>query len=486
LPILSEQERVGTLVGGRYRIEQILGRGSTGVVYDAVHSWTGRRVAVKLLRPEYARDVAVTRRFLQEARAASNLAHPHLVQVLDMGSEPDTGVYLVLERLEGESLGSLLEREGRLSAARTLELLLPVCEGLRAAHRAGVVHRDIKPDNVFLHVDAHGAVVPKLLDFGMAKVADAAWGTATQTGTLIGTPFYMSPEQAEGSSDQGPQADVWSVGVVLYRCLTGELPFFAETPASLLMKIVHEPPLPVLARWDDGPCAVAAVVDAALARDRAVRHPDIETMIERLRAAAIADGVAPPSAEIESVEIGGGLPVTPEPFDPGPRLDERPPPRTWRRWGALAIAVATLAAAAGVGVWSMEGPAAATVEATARVQDTSETPPVAEPPVVVPPVAMPPTPMPPVALPSVAPGEPANPTATRVAATTVSPTVASVLETGPARELPVAAAPSSRSIPTRTPAARRTPAPSGDDEARTFDTPARRTAGRLPSVATEW
>ena len=340
MPILTEEERLGTLVAGRYRVEAILGRGGTGVVFEATHTWTGRRVAVKLLRPEYARDLSLVRRFLQEARTAAGIEHPNVVSVLDMGNDSDGTVYLVLELLEGESLGKKLEREGVLPVEAALELLVPVMDALVLAHENGTVHRDLKPDNVFLRRDAKGRVTPKLLDFGMAKMVDAAWGHATQSGMLVGTPFYMSPEQAEGKPDQGREADVWSMGVLLYRCLSGKLPFYADSPTALLLAIVNAKPAPLHEVAQEVPAAIAAVIDRALVADRTQRWRDMKTLLAELRRAAHESGLAFPSLPDASA-------FTPrESFDPGPPVSPEPPAGSRGGRIAIAAAVAVVLAAA--------------------------------------------------------------------------------------------------------------------------------------------
>lgn len=341
MPILTEEERVGTLLAGRYQLDAILGRGGTGVVFDATHNWTGRQVAVKLLKPEYSRDASLTRRFLQEARAAAGLNHPNVVQVLDMGNEVDGTVHLVLERLEGESLGSYLEGKEALEGEELLSILVPIMDALRLAHDRGIIHRDLKPDNIYLHRDDTGRLTPKLLDFGMAKMVDAAWGHSTQSGTLIGTPFYMSPEQAEGRPGQGPATDVWSMGVILYRCLTGALPFYASTPTKLLMEIVTAQSTPTAERGQPVPPALAAVVDRCLVADLDERWPSMAALIEALQGAAADDGVPFPALP----DAAGAPPAAA--FDPGPRAEKRD-----RRPRALLIGAAlAVALAGGLGMW---------------------------------------------------------------------------------------------------------------------------------------
>ncbi len=335
MPILTEEERVGTLLAGRYRLDSILGRGGTGVVFEATHNWTGRHVAVKLLRPEHSRDLSLTRRFLQEARAAANIVHPNVVQVLDMGNEPDGTVHLVLELLEGVSLGKHLEDEGTLSVAETLSVLVPIMDALVVAHRQGIIHRDLKPDNVFLHRDGAGRRVPKLLDFGTAKMVDAAWGSATQTGTLVGTPFYMSPEQAEGKKEQGPPTDVWSMGVMLYRCASGTLPFWADTPTKLLIEIIRAEHEKLEERAPDVPLAFASVVDRALEPDVEKRWPTMQAMLDALREAAEDANIPFPALPDPDARVERAA------FDPGPSAASRSGRARTAMWagGALAIAL---------------------------------------------------------------------------------------------------------------------------------------------------
>lgn len=218
MPILTSHELVGTILDGKYRLERILGEGGFGVVYAARHVRLDRAVAVKLLHPHCAEDVQAVERFVREARATAALSHPNVVTVRDVDAAPDGSVYIVLELLEGESLAQHLARRGPLSSIETMSILAPILDALDAAHRMGIVHRDVKPGNVFLSHDASGRVVPKLLDFGVAKLAGA---TLTTTGTVLGTLAYTAPEQARGERRVGPWSDVWSVAVMLYECLTG-------------------------------------------------------------------------------------------------------------------------------------------------------------------------------------------------------------------------------------------------------------------------
>lgn len=213
-------QRIGQLLGGKYRVQQLLAVGGMGVVYGAHHELTGRAVAIKVLRPELALRPDLTRRVAMEARLAVEASHPNVVEVLDAGADEAGVPYLVLERLYGRPLEALITE--RLSLLATAQALLPVMNALAALHRAGIVHRDIKPSNIFLSCEGD-RVVPKLLDFGIAKALAAE--DSTLSNVALGTPSYMAPEQALGCTTLGPPTDVWSMGVVFVRCLINRLPF---------------------------------------------------------------------------------------------------------------------------------------------------------------------------------------------------------------------------------------------------------------------
>ncbi len=307
MPILTDQERLGTTIGdGRYRLESVLGRGGMGTVFEAVHEWTGRRVAVKLLRHDVASDVDASQRVLQEARSATAIEHPNVVEVLDMGRHDEWTVYMVFELLRGESLADRLDVVGRLDPMEAVMILLPVADAVAAAHRLGIVHRDLKPDNIFLEDDGMGYIRPKLLDFGISRASERESGQV-RTGVIAGTPEYLSPEHAQGFR-AGPASDVWSLGIVLFECITGTRPFEGDTVLNVLLAIISNP-IPSLRDTPDVPGPIADVVEGALVRDPAARIPDAEAFRDALAAASEVEFVpshsrsVPPKILYESGEI---------------------------------------------------------------------------------------------------------------------------------------------------------------------------------------
>jgi serine/threonine-protein kinase len=234
----------GRVLGDRYRIISRLGQGGMGSVYLAEHVTLGKRMAVKVLRPEYSRDEELLHRFQHEARAASQIGQENIVEVFDFGHTPEGEAYFVMEALDGESLARILHRDGPMPVARALPVFLQICRALGAAHQRGIVHRDLKPENVFVMRRTDGTDFVKVLDFGIAKGPGAPdTKRLTRAGSIIGTPEYMSPEQASATTiDQ--RSDVYAFGVLAYETLTGRLPFDGDTPLATLMKHQSDAPLP--------------------------------------------------------------------------------------------------------------------------------------------------------------------------------------------------------------------------------------------------
>jgi eukaryotic-like serine/threonine-protein kinase len=260
----------GEVIGDRYRLVRELGRGGMGVVWVGHALALGVEVAVKLIRASAA-GPAIASRMAREAHAAARLGHPALVRVFDFGWTSRGDPYLVMELVQGETLSSALAREGRISAIRAAQMLLPLADGLRLAHDRTIVHRDIKPDNIFLATDPLGRMQPKLLDFGIAKVGPANIDSRlTQIGVVLGSPEYMSPEQALGADDVDERTDVWSLSVVLYEMVTGTVPHKKANYNALMQAIIHEDPQP-MTEHAEGDASLWQVVSRGLAKDRELR-----------------------------------------------------------------------------------------------------------------------------------------------------------------------------------------------------------------------
>jgi serine/threonine-protein kinase len=278
--------RAGSVVGGKYSILRELGRGGMATVFAAVNTWTGRPVAIKMLRAEQAQSRVIVERFWREARATAKLRHPNLIDVLDVGVDAKTRQpFIVQEFLNGETLEhhTFETPEHRLMPARTLKLLLPVMEALDACHRIGVIHRDVKPSNIFLARAEDGTVTSKLLDFGIARLLVSDGRSYTQTGDAIGTPMYMSPEQARGETDIDARADVWAMGVTLFETLTGRMPFEGNNAHVVLAQVLASPAPPIRDVAPDIPPDLAQVVDRALTHDRKHRTASIRELIDALK-----------------------------------------------------------------------------------------------------------------------------------------------------------------------------------------------------------
>jgi serine/threonine-protein kinase len=269
---------------GRYRVKRLIGRGGMAAVYEVEHETLGRRFALKAL---LAPGKIATARLEREARALARLDHPHIVAPVDFGVG-DHGPYLVMELVTGETLATRLARVGRLDLAEIAAVFLPVCSAVGAAHAIGVVHRDLKPSNVALSIGPGGRLVPKVLDFGVAKsLDDESQRTLTGSGVL-GTVSYLSPEVARGERSLDERTDVYSLGVMLFECATGQLPFRGESSYEIMHKIVTGPRAAPSSVAGDLPPAFDALAESALARERADRLPSARALGRALL--AFADG----------------------------------------------------------------------------------------------------------------------------------------------------------------------------------------------------
>ncbi len=276
---------VGALLGGgKYRLERSVGEGGMGAVFEATNLDTTRRVAIKVLRPDLASRADVVRRFAQEARAACRIEHPNIVGVFDLVQEGAT-VFIVEEFLDGEDLKQRVISQGPMDAAEALRVAIPVMEALSYAHARGVVHRDVKPDNIFLARTPKG-LSPKVIDFGIARVIDDEGESlqGTMLGEVMGTAYYMSPEQARGDTELvDGRSDVWSLGAVLYFAVSGLRPFEAANRHQLLYRITHDDPLPLAERARGVAPEFIDLVRHALTRDLDRRFASMDAFLRATR-----------------------------------------------------------------------------------------------------------------------------------------------------------------------------------------------------------
>ena len=277
------EQYVGQVLDGRYRVERLLGEGGMGAVYEGRHVLVGKRVAIKMLHAEYATSEEVLKRFYREAQAAAAIGHKNIIDIFDVGVTTANEPYIAMEYLQGEDLESLLDREGKVSVEAALGILEPALLALEAAHAKGIVHRDLKPANIFLLRDDGGSPVVKLIDFGISKVTGTGSTKLTQTGSLLGTPAYMSPEQARGDADVDHRTDIYSMGVILYQMLTGELPFQGAHYNELLINVLTAAPRPPRKLEPSIPAEVEALVLRELDKNRTLRSVDARSLLEDLQ-----------------------------------------------------------------------------------------------------------------------------------------------------------------------------------------------------------
>ncbi|HWK89662.1 MAG TPA: protein kinase [Longimicrobium sp.] len=317
---------------GSYQLERLLGEGSMGQVFQARHVRLGRQVALKVLRSAFSHDGGFVRRFFQEARAVNQINHEHIVEIFDFVEDPAAGhVYCVMELLRGQSLSDL-QREERLSLARIRGIMVQVCAALGAAHQLGVVHRDIKPDNLFIAQKSGQPDFVKVLDFGVAKLLTAEGVNGTLDGTIIGTPTYMSPEQAAGLPVDA-RADIYAVGTVLHELLSGQPPFVASNFGQLMVKVLTEPPPELPTHTPAGepiPAGLARITARCLSKEPEDRPAQLAEVITWL----LADSDTPPVVAPED------RPTRPMPMPFALRMP--------RRAGWVAMAGAVAAAAVGL------------------------------------------------------------------------------------------------------------------------------------------
>ncbi|MBS2019333.1 MAG: serine/threonine protein kinase [Deltaproteobacteria bacterium] len=335
--------RPGTVIDDKFRVEAVLGEGGMGVVVRAMHLKLQAPVAIKFLLPEALADRVVVERFRREAQMSARLTSDNVARVLDVGNLANGAPYMVMEYLQGETLGELLGRRKHLAIHEACNYMMQVCEALTEAHALGFVHRDLKPGNLFLVTRPNNKTVVKLLDFGISKIggmsAPASSGELTMTTMVLGTPSYMAPEQLISSRTVDSRADLWSCGVVLYRMLTGELPFDADSLIELGVKLMNNDPPDLRKLRPDVPAGVVAIVRKCLERDASDRYQTAQELSRALAPFAMESGTPrehrPPtgsaptlladSQEIAALAASGAAKAVSSGVPSSRRLDEAPP-----------------------------------------------------------------------------------------------------------------------------------------------------------------
>ncbi|UQA63999.1 serine/threonine protein kinase [Polyangium aurulentum] len=335
----SKDPYIGTTFDHRYKIEKLLGEGGMGYVYLARHKVIDKKVAVKVLRSDMARDREILERFLQEARAASSIGNPHIIDISDFGDLPDGSTYFVMEFLDGKSLIQLTEKTKRLGAELITKIAIQMANGLAAAHERSIIHRDLKPENVFIIQRGTDKEFVKILDFGIAKVATDGENKLTRAGAVFGTPHYMSPEQAAGAP-LDHRTDIYSLGVMLYEMASGQLPFVADNFMGILSQHMYQPPAPFGGMDLDPPVppGLEAIIFKCMSKQPDQRYPDMDALAADLK--RLQDGDVP-EAVAELMNRTGGFAVPEDYFrqktvDPGPI---RPKRRPWIQFIAVGAVV---------------------------------------------------------------------------------------------------------------------------------------------------
>jgi serine/threonine-protein kinase len=371
-PPSGHQLRAGELISGKYRLSRLLGNGGMGSVWSARNELTDRDFAVKFLLKDLASNKEALHRFFLEARACGQIKHPAVVDVYDMGQAEDGTPYLVMELLEGEGLDARLSRAGTLRPAEAAMWIAFIARGLEEAHVRGLVHRDLKPGNIFFALDDRGDVIPKILDFGVSKASGPTHDfVKTTTGAVLGSPAYMSPEQARGENDIDGRSDVWSLGVILYEALTGVVPFDAPNYNALMVAIITQHHRPLKELVSDVPAELEALVDNLLDKDRTKRVSTAREVADQLEHIAAKLSPGPIfSPKITGLSHGHGVPST-KPFavTQGTSRQSRKPQRSVAvPFVALMIAIA---AASGIAFFRMRAPSVAVAGRSAAVLEGS-------------------------------------------------------------------------------------------------------------------
>lgn len=386
----------GTLLAGRYEVVDEIGRGGMGIVYRVEHVHTGERLALKVLVGAARTDPQALKRFKREARTSARIQSEHVVHISDANTSPelDGSPFLVMELLDGMDVGRYAAQRGALEPTELVALLAQVGSVLEVAHGLGIVHRDLKPENLFLHRRKDGTTIAKVLDFGISKFAQEAQALetagVTTTGVVIGTPLYMAPEQAHGQNDKiAPTTDVWAMGLIAMRLLTGEHYWGAPTMADLMMKIAVLPILPPSERWPESKL-MSPALDAwflrSCDRDQAKRWPSVASQIAELGAALGVVLPSPVSGTLTlSRPVGSTRTLGPTPaLGPAERAGQTLSPTSmsvagrWPRSRRVALGLAAAVACAAIvlaGRWSSQTTAPSVSSAPSVASSSHEEPP---------------------------------------------------------------------------------------------------------------
>ena len=326
---------LGRVIDGRYRVEKGIGEGGMGIVYLTTHAVLGKRMALKVLRGEMAKDAEVVQRFMQEAQSATSIGHPNIIDISDFGRLPDGSVYFVMEFLDGESLSHMISRGGSIPTATAIHIVRQIAGALEAAHARGIVHRDLKPDNIYLVKQGNEANFVKVLDFGIAKVGGAN-SKLTRTGMIFGTPHYMSPEQAAGQSVDN-RTDIYALGVIMYEMFTGKKPFDGDTFMGILSKHMFEQPIPPSQVKGAGLGALEDVILKALTKKAEDRYQSMADLVR----------------DLDLIATGGVIQIGTSDIAPPANLADalEPPSRTEMRLGSTPSVATSEPPAKGRGLW---------------------------------------------------------------------------------------------------------------------------------------
>ncbi len=351
--------REGAILAGKYRVEKVLGVGGMGVVVAAQHVQLDEKVAIKFLLPTMLRNADVVGRFSREARAAVKIKSEHVARVSDVGTLENGSPFMVMEFLEGEDLAAWIERKGPMPVEQAVDFVLQSCVGVASAHAIGIVHRDLKPANLFCLRGNDGQLVIKVLDFGISKVTNPSpsdsGGSMTHTSAVMGSPYYMSPEQMQSAKEVDTRTDIWALGVVLYELLTRTTPFAGESFADIAIKVATAPFAPVRGFRPDVPSGLEAVIVKCLEKDKRRRYGNVADLavalsdfgskrarhwVERVVGILHASGLSARAPE------GVGMPVPPKlPANDGVAARSRP--NAEGSWGTMAPSANTHSGSAG-------------------------------------------------------------------------------------------------------------------------------------------